>query len=287
MLVMTGCAGSEPLRPAAEPTSPPTPSGDGASELPEDPEATRLMTLADPRVTEASGIARSTWHRGVLLTHNDRGSAPQIFAVDRTGTRATFRVDVAAVDWEDIAATPDGRIWIADTGNNQDPRSTVSVHVVEEPTSLADTTLRATTYRFRYPDAAADAEALLVHPETTRVYLVTKDQGGGTVYVAPSKLRADKVNPLRALVEAPPNVTGGDFAADGSALVLRSYGRAFFYRQFGEGPVGISLPKQPQGEGITFDEQGTHVLLASEGRNSSILQVAVPEEFRTDNASQP
>jgi hypothetical protein len=239
------------------------------------------MTITDPRVTEASGLARSSWHPGVLLTHNDRGFAPQVFAVDPSGTRATFDVDVAAVDWEDIAGTPDGRLWVADTGNNADPRSTVSVSVVEEPTSLTDATLRATTYRFRYPDGPRDAEALLVHPETLRVYLVTKDQAGGTVYVAPATLRPDTVHTLRALDEAPPNVTAGDFSPDGSLLVLRTYGRAFFYREFGDRPVVVPMPKQLQGEGITFDAQGTHVLLSSEGEDSAILQVAVPEDFRS------
>lgn len=276
LVMTTGCAGAEPLRPAAEPTTSVEPGSPGSSL---GARGAYVMTVADPRVTEVSGVIRSTQHRGVLLMHNDRGTAPRIFAVDRTGTRATFTVDVDPVDWEDIAGTPDGRVWIADTGNNQAPRSTISVHVVEEPAILADTTLPAETYRFRYPTGAPDAEALLVHPRTNRVYIVTKDPDGGTVYAAPATLRVGEVHGLRPVVGAPPNVTAGDFSADGTVLVLRSYGRAYFYRRFDEQPLGVKLPSQPQGEGITFDAEGAHVLLASEGRNSEIIQVPVPYGF--------
>jgi hypothetical protein len=241
-----------------------------------------FLTIDDSRVAESSGLARSNRHPGVLYTHNDAGSAPEVFAIDASGTRAVLTLDVPATDWEDIASTPDGRLWIGDIGDNRGIRSSVSVSVVEEPVVLASTAVTSTTYRFSYPDGAHDAEALLVHPRTGRLYLVTKGEDEGTVYAAPAELSTDGVNLLQAVGEAPLNITGGDIAPDGSPLVLRNQGRAFFYPALGEPATEVTLPEQPQGESIVFDQDGTHVLVGSEGARSTVLQVPVPAGLGTD-----
>lgn len=286
VLVVTLAASCGETAPSVHPlekTEPPTSPSASPSPSAEDPTSTpdgALLTIDDPRVVEASGLARSSRHEGVLYTHNDRGHGPEIFAVDSTGVRAVLTVDVPAIDWEDMAATPDGRLWIGDIGDGEGSRSWVSVSVLEEPAVLATAQLPSTTYRLRYPDGSHDAEALLVHPATNRLYVVTKDQQGGRVYAAPKRLDPDRVNRLTAVAEAPRNVSAGDFAPGGRTLVLRAYGRAFYYRDLGGSPVEQSLPKQRQGESITFTRRGTHVLLGTEGVNSEVLQVPVPNEVR-------
>jgi hypothetical protein len=287
LLMTLSCGGPKPLTPADErATRDPTPSSaqntDGGHEsLPAD----LLFRIDDPRVTEASGLARSTRHDGVLFTHNDKGAPAEVFAVDSSGTRAVLRLDVPAMDWEDIATTPDGRLWIADIGDNERVRRSVSISVVEEPTELVGARLRTTSYRFRYPDSPHDAEALLVHPVTARVFIVTKDERGGSVFVAPSRLEPNKTHLLEWVADVPANLTAGDFSPDGHSLVLRSYGRAYFYTEFGERPLAVSMPKQPQGEGIAFDGDGRHVLLSTEGRNSTILRAAIPEDIQQEIAT--
>ena len=272
---LAACQGaSSPTHPleATESTARTPPSTPKESAEPAGP-----MTISDPDVVESSGLALSHLHPGVLYTHNDLGAPPQIFAVDRDGTRATLSLDVTAVDWEDIASTPDGRLWVADTGDNDEQRESVAVQVVEEPDVLASGSLSATTYELRYPDGPHDAEALLVDPRDMRVYLVTKASDGGRVYAAPATLDPGGVNTLTDVGEAPPNVTAGDFAPDGLALVLRNQGRAFFYSELGGTPTVVSLPPQPQGESATFTADGEHVLLGSEGASSTVLEIPVPE----------
>lgn len=240
-----------------------------------------LLTLSDRRITESSGLARSPLHKGVLYTHNDKGSGPELFAVDSSGLRAVITLrGAAAVDWEDVASTPDGRLWVADIGDAEGLRPEISVYTVDEPADLRTSTVAATRYRFRYPDGARNAEALLVHPETFRVYIVSKEPNGGTVYAAPRKLRRNQPQTLRPVREAPPTVTGADFAPDGQAAVLRNYGKAFFYPALDAEPVTTRLPQQMQGESVTFDKDGSHVLVGSEGRRSDVLRLPVPDEVR-------
>ncbi|KQY55564.1 hypothetical protein [Nocardioides sp. Root140] len=274
--VTTACQDAEPAKHPLEMND--TSSASSTTSQTHPPDASQEATsIDDPRVAQSSGLARSYLHPGVLYTHNDRStSAPQIFAIDASGTRAVLTLEAPAVDWEDIASTPDGRVWVADTGDNDGARSSIAVYVVTEPSVLTSSTLATTTYRFTYPDGSHNAEALLVHPTTHRLYLVTKDPVGGTVFVAPSELDPEGVNVLEPLAEAPANVTAGDFSPDGSMLVLRTQGRAYFYRGFEGQPVGVTLPKQPQGEAITFEADGAHVLLGSEGPQSQILRLTVP-----------
>ena len=63
--------------------------------------------------------------------------------------------EVDPYDAEDLAAGPDGSLWVGDIGDNDQRRSTVAVIVVPprgEPV----------LHRLTYPDGPHDAEALLV-----------------------------------------------------------------------------------------------------------------------------
>jgi hypothetical protein len=232
--------------------------------------------LTDPRIAESSGLARSNRHAGVFYTHNDRGSPPQLFAVDQSGTRAVLELDVTAIDWEDIASTPDGRLWVADIGDNEGIRSSVEIVVVEEPDVLVSANLPATTYTLRYPDGPHDAEALLVDPVSDLVQIVTKGEERGWVYETPVPLDAQAPNVLRRVGSAPNNITAGDIAPDGRTVVLRNQGKAFFYPELGGTPTEVVLPRQPQGESVAFTAGGSHVLLGSEGPDSTLVRLAVP-----------
>lgn len=235
-----------------------------------------VMTLDDPRIAESSGLAVSQRHPGVVYTHNDRGESGKLYAVDSTGTRAVLDLGVDVVDTEDVATTPDGRIWVADTGDNDLVRSTVQVIVLDEPDILASATLPVTVYEFRFPDGPHDAEGLLVDPRDGRIHLVTKDPEGGRIYEAPPRLSTDSVNDLEPVADAPPAVSGAAWSPDGSVFVLRNQGRAFFHREIGDDHVVVPLPAMPQGESISFTRDGSKVWVGSEGEGSEVRQVPVP-----------
>jgi hypothetical protein len=273
-----GCQNQSPSSSSERlPVSTPSASRAAAVASPASCPRRQPFEMTDPRITESSGLTRSTVHPGVLYTHNDAGGTPSVFAVDGSGTRAVLRVAVpAAIDWEDIASTPDGRLWIADTGDNELLRESVQLIVIQEPEVLVTSTVPATTYQLRYPDGPQDAEALLVDPDSDRVYLVTKDDEEGRVYQAPAELDENAVNVLREVGTAPPAISGGDFSPDGSLVVLRNQAKAYFSTAPGGDTTELDLPSQEQGESITFTADGDYVVMGSEGVSSTILCMPTP-----------
>ncbi|WP_435832288.1 hypothetical protein [Nonomuraea rubra] len=253
-----------------------------ASAAPDDG-AEKLFTFKDQRITESSGLAVSPTHDGVYYTHNDSAAAPAFYAVDGEGrTRATFQVRGAqARDWEAMAATKDpqtgrGVLWFADIGDNLDGAwPNVSVYKVIEPRTIADATLPATRYRFRYADGARNAEGLMVHPKTGRLYVVSKEFAG-SVYAAPQKLRTDRVNVLRKIASAPLMATDAAYAPDGSSYVVRTYFSATLYRPSGETIGRVTMPELEQAESIAYTADGRSLLAGSEGPRSPVYRVPLP-----------
>ena len=264
-----------------------------------------LFHLHGAQISEASGIAHGVRSSDVYYVHNDSGDRARFFAIDRrTGAnRATYSVPGATnVDWEDIAVAPDSRgipsIWIADIGDNRRARRQVALYRVDEPNvphsrGTTHTTTRAEVWRFRYPDGAHDAEALLVEPTTHRAYIVTKTLSGTSeVYAVPPSARGGQLQTLRRvasvrlpiIVGGPRElaITGGAIAPDGQRLVLRTYTDAYLWSlqrgdvigAFRARPKAIELPVQPQGEGITVD--GARIVIVSEGAGSAVHAVTVP-----------
>ncbi|MFI6793872.1 hypothetical protein ACIBG4_41720 [Nonomuraea sp. NPDC050383] len=249
----------------------------------------RLFRFKDKRITESSGLAVSPTHRDVYYTHNDSSAAPVFYAVGGDGrTRATFRVSGAqARDWEAMAATKDpvtgrGVLWFADIGDNMDGAwPDVSVYKVTEPETLRDATLPAVRYRFRYEDGARNAEGLMVHPVTGRLYVVSKEFAG-SVYAAPAKLRTGRVNVLRKVAAAPLMATDAAYAPDGSSYVVRTYFSATLYRPNGEMISKVSMPELDQAESIAYTADGRSLLAGSEGASSPVYQVPLPDQAVRD-----
>lgn len=244
----------------------------------------KLFTFRDRGITESSGLAVSPTHPGVYYTHNDSAAEPMFYAVGQDGrTRATFRVRGAeARDWEAMAARADpatgrGVLWFADIGDNLDGAwPDISVYKVMEPPALRDATVTAVRYRFRYADGGRNAEGVMVHPRTGRLYVVTKEFAG-SVYAAPKTLRADRVNILRKVAAAPLMATDAAYAPDGSSYVIRTYFSATLYKPSGEIITRVSMPELKQAESIAFTADGRALLVGSEGPASPVYRVPLPE----------
>ncbi|HEV2883566.1 MAG TPA: hypothetical protein VGW36_01840, partial [Pyrinomonadaceae bacterium] len=153
---------------------------------------TKLAELEDKAIDESSGLAASRTSPGCYWTHNDSGNGPIIYAFDSGGRRrGTWRVTGAkSDDWEDIAVGPGPKpnqsyLYIGDIGDNTGNRSEIVVYRIPEPvipqSDSSSTSARpqptepAEAIRLRYPDGKHDSEALLVHPQTGKIYLVTKE----------------------------------------------------------------------------------------------------------------
>jgi hypothetical protein len=266
--------------------------------------------VRDGRVSEASGLAVSPQHPGVLWTHDDSGNAPLLFALARDGRVAgTLRLrGTAAVDWEALAAFRDaaGRALLAvgDLGDNRGDRPRVEVDVVAEPGRLgagagkgaagaAPATGGAPLLRLllTYPDGPADAEALLVDTSRRRMFVVTKGLFGGRVYMVPAT-GWDGTAPRRATVRSSRLVHVGDVplglvtdgtVGPGGAVLLRTYSQIAVFAPFPVEPVdaglaplaSAALPLQRQGEGLALTPDGRSALLSSEGAGEPVLRVGL------------
>lgn len=280
-----------------------------------------LCRLQDGRITEASGIARGIRSPGVLYVQNDSGDTNRFFALDaRTcATAATITVPGARnVDWEDIAVAPDpqGRasVWLADIGNNDASRTQVQVYRVPEPRvdpagrMRAVTSAAAQVWRLRYPSGPVDAESLAVDPRGV-AYVVTKSYvGRSAVYRLPALPDPHRVRTLVRIgsISFAPVTTGGrlgvfgDLAAtgaaisrDGALLAVRTYGDAYVWRvdrddaagALKRRPVHVTIPAQPQGEGIAVDSN--RLLLDSEHADTAVYSIPLPPALLPRRAQSP
>ncbi|MGP4113910.1 hypothetical protein ACTWP5_23740 [Streptomyces sp. 4N509B] len=261
------------------------------------------FTIADPAITESSGLVASALHPGVYWTHNDSAPdgqpAPYLYAVDgATGeTLATITLEgpgVAARDLEAVSLGPDGSLYVADIGDNYDGGwEEVWVYRLPEPPQLADATITPTVHAVRYEDGPRDAEALMVHPETGRVYVASKKQDGGAALYAspPGGLSEAGPTTLTRVADLDLWVTDGAFSPDGTRLFLRGYFTSQMYAWEEEGggtPVPIErevpIPFQGQGESVTFTPDGTTLMLGSEGEASEVEPVELAGQLLPESA---
>ncbi|MEU8684165.1 hypothetical protein [Streptomyces sp. NPDC048611] len=251
------------------------------------------FTLGDPRITESSGLAASRTHPGIYWTHNDSDDGPYVYAVDgksgRVVARLTLRGIGAPRDVEAISVGPDGNLYVGDIGDNLGGSwNHVWIYRFPEPKRLRDATVTATQFDVKYADGPRDAEALMVHPKTGRVYIASKKQGGGgALYEGPRRLTSSGTNTFRKVAPVDLWVTDGAFSPDGTRLVLRSYFGSRIYRwQDGRpkdlGSVGV--PVQQQGESVTFTADGRTLMYGSEGADSPVEPVGLSDEQLPDTA---
>jgi hypothetical protein len=288
--------------------APTAPQGDSGGALaPSSPAASPPMcpvfepgpfgTVSAKALNEASGLAASRMNRGVLWSHNDSGGTAELFAMTETGAPlGTYvLVDAKLDDWEDIAIGPGPKsgkwyLYVGDIGANNTKREHIVVYRAEEPRVRPDQKDKRrdiegiAELRLRYPDhRSRDAETLLVDPVTADLYLVTKSLlSNPELYVARAPLNEQKTTVLERVMELKLGdltgglVTGGDIAADGSAVLIRTYIDAYYWPRaagqsiaeaLGHAPCGVPLHGEPQGEAIAFSADGRSYFTVSEGRH--------------------
>lgn len=229
--------------------------------------------VQDNRLAELSGLAADASARYAIA---DGGRRLQVLVLRRNCT--VQRVITAAVDpydVEDLALDRDGRLWLADIGDNDRQRETVALHVLGQDGSPP------LLYRLTYPDGPHDAEALLLDRDGVP-YVVTKETlGSSGVYRPAAALAVPGPTPLELVTRvrfgrtSTPGgpvagigsmlVTGGATSADGRVVALRTYTDAYLFdvgdadlvTALGREPVRVPLPAEPQGEAIAFEPDGT------------------------------
>ncbi len=246
-----------------------------AAQAPDD-ETRVVFRWQDEQIVESSGLAVVD---GLFVTVNDSGDSGRTFVVDpdtgRTVGGAAW--SETPVDVEALAPMPDGSVLVGDMGGNNQPRDSVSV--LEVPLARGFTDVTPRRHVLTYPDGTHDAETLLVHPVTGRVYVVTKSFEGGVVYAAPGELSPDGSDPLTPVGVLPGYLTDGAFFPDGKHVVVRKYVGATVHAWPSLEQVGeLRLPAQQQGEAIAVARDG-RVFVSTEGQFSAVHRVDVPPEL--------
>jgi len=232
------------------------------------------LTFQDPEIIESSGLAVvGDW----VVTTNDSGDSGRVFTVDESGeTVGVTRWAVDPVDVEALAPAGGSSVWVGDIGDNRGLRD--SVRVAEVPVGPGERDVRAVSYELVYPDGGRDAESLLVHPTTGRLYVATKEIFGGVLYAAPEELDPDRPNQLTEVGPVLSIASDAAFFPDGRHLVVRSYDQAVVYGFPSLQPVAdLELPEQDQGEGLAVTADGD-LLLSTEGQYADVLRFPLPAD---------
>ncbi|MDQ0991515.1 WD40 repeat domain-containing protein [Streptomyces sp. V3I7] len=242
------------------------------------------FTIRDPRITESSGLAASRLHPGVYWTHNDSDDGPYLYAVDSATGKTVATVTLTGVgtprDVEAISIGPGNQIYVGDIGDNFGGRwPYVWIYRLPEPRVLKDQTIRATQYVVKYANGPRDAESLVVHPTTGRVYLIDKNENGGHLYEGPAQLSASGSNVFRPVAPVDLWATDAAFSPDGRRLAVRGYFGGIAYDWNGgrikrEGQ--LQMPLQRQGESVTYSADGTRLMYGSEGADSQVTAKDAP-----------
>lgn len=251
------------------------------------------FTIQDPRITESSGLAASRAHKDVYWTHNDSDDGPLVYAVDgRTGKTAAT-VTMRGIDPRDVEAVsvgPDGDVYVADTGDNRGGTwPEVWIYRFPEPKKLQDTTVDPTRYTVQYADGPRDAESLMVHPKTGRVYIASKEDTDAGVYAGPEQLSSSGVNTFRKIGDTTTGATDAAFSPDGTRLLVRTYFSSEMYRWRNGAPEklgSVPVPFQGQGESVTFTPDGRFLMCGAEGENSKVEPVELDGGMLPESAAR-
>jgi hypothetical protein len=280
----------------------------------------RAGMLAFPPRNEASGLAASRRTPDTLWLHDDSGSEPFLYAVGTDGaSRGKLQIGgmKKAGDWEDVAAVQlDSRPYlvIGDIGDNDAKRRAVTLLLIPEPEPKAyagviqSAERPAATLILRYEEGPRDCEALAVDATSRTVFLLTKRDPVPRLYSAELPPGAPRDGELRArfvgLVPHVPQPTAAqkllkghlgqqrarptamDFASDGSAAVVLTYGDVLYFpRRAGEPwAEALARPPQvlaphglPQAEAACFSADARAIYVASE-RSRTLVRYDLPRE---------
>jgi hypothetical protein len=247
---------------------------------------------------ECSGAVAGATHPEVLYVHNDSGDSARFFAIGVDGVaRGEFDVSGAGfVDWEDVARGPCSSgggscLFFGDIGDNDEARASYAIYEVEEPAQIGagQHAATATAIPFRYPDGSHDAEALLVHPVTGAITIVTKvEKGSSTIYELPQPVTPGATATLAAAGSIKPpvgssRVTAGDVHPEGRGVLLRTHSDVFFFAMTPDQTVAQALAAPPcllpsadedQGEAIAWLPGGWGYVTLGEGVGAPIHGVS-------------
>jgi len=232
--------------------------------------AEQISSVNKEQIPEASGIAASVAHPGLLWVHNDSGDKPRLFLIDpKTGEikSTLFLSGIENRDWEDLCTGPgpDGtpHIFVGEIGDNRRVYDSKHIYYFPEPKqyNTVDSVSEFGTYSFNFPDQNRDSEALAVDPRTRDIWLFSKWEPRVTVYRIPfldgNYGDVEEIGKIGFTL-----VVAADFARNGNEMLLKTYEYMFYFKKeegqnWGDVLKGssVNLPYkvEKQGESVAWE----------------------------------
>jgi hypothetical protein len=242
----------------------------------------QVSEISDSRIDESSGLVISPEHDDLAYTIND-GDKPIVYAIQiSTGNVVgTTRVGGGSVeDTESIAIDGNGRMWLADLGDNDRERDDTALYAFREP-GPGQHSVTAKRYPVSYEGGPADIETFMVHPKTGKKFLATRDEKApGTLYSLPKKLTRNGDNRAAHLDKpVPVDTSDGTFTPSGSQALIRTGDAVHVFDPETWSEVErLSVPEVENGESIAMEPGGRSFIIGSEGENSPLIRVAFESE---------
>jgi hypothetical protein len=255
-----------------------------------------MGVLDNPKIDEASGLAMSVTHPGMLWTHNDSGDKARIFLIDSLGRhQATVGFEgISNRDWEDIAVGPGpdatkSYVYIGEIGDNFSRYTYKYIYRIEEPVIPKGkkklTVLQVDSIKFTLPDGARDAESLMIDPQTKDLYIFSKREKAVNLYrLAYPQSTTTVLEAERVLTGLPfTSIVAADWSPDGKEILIKNYKKVFYWHRQNNEPVTellqsppaiLPYDREPQGETIAFDRSGKGYYTLSEkakGRKPELM----------------
>ncbi len=248
---------------------------------------------------EVSGLASGSAD-GVLWGHSDaQGSGARVYAISTEAVLlGTFTLNgVSDYDFEDIARGPGPEegvsyLYIADTGDNSEIRSSVKIYRFEEPSDYGGGIITGVeTIELTYPDEAHDSESLLIDPLTGDLVLVEKDRAGhgmSGIFWAEAPLSTNSPTELTQVgsltfgedpLPGANEATGGDVSPDGTLAVVRTHDDVWVFARDVSQPLhtafdfpgcGTPVSGEYKGEAVAFARDGSGYYTGGEGSNQPL-----------------
>jgi hypothetical protein len=240
--------------------------------------------LQNKKIDEASGLAFSRTHSGIMYTHNDSGGDPYVYILDTIG-EDRGKIILSGVknrDWEDIAVGPgpDPKlhyIYVGEIGDNNAEHQQIKIFRFPEPKDLEKEILvKPEILTLRYPDGPKDAETLMIDPITHDIFILSKRDSLNILYRAPQSAFGSKRFELEKIMELPFTMSvAGDISSDGSQILIKNYFTVFYWQRnknesipeaMSRKPRILPYKPEPQGEAIAFHPSGKYYYTLSEKR---------------------
>jgi hypothetical protein len=194
--------------------------------------------IQSPEINESSGFIHKSGHS--FFTHNDDSDSAIYLISDQGKLQEKFFIPFPNRDWEDIARSEKGILFLGDFGNNFQKKILMKILMVDETRKKI-----VGLIQFQYLDDEGqkvnfDCEAMVYQRDS--LFLFTKDkwERKSHVYALPAR-HGMHLAKRKQTIALKGMVTAAALRPDGKELSLLTYGKVYFFSL----PNGLNAIPQP------------------------------------------